>query len=64
MSPFHIFCSCRSRGFFFNSARDAEKTSTDDLDVMTRMQLDYVGFWIQYEYEEGRSENHHLITST
>jgi hypothetical protein len=42
----------RSRGFFFNSARDHEKSSIDDLDIMTRMQLDYVGFWLQYEYEE------------
>ena len=45
--------STRSRSFFFDSERDAERVAITDLDVMTRMQLDYVGFHIQFRYEEG-----------
>ncbi len=45
--------STRSRSFFFESERDTERVAVDDLDVMTRMQLDYVGFWVQYRYEDG-----------
>ena len=45
--------STRSRSFFFENERDAERVSIDEPDITTRMQLDYVGFWIQYNYEEG-----------
>ncbi len=44
--------STRSRSFFFENERDTEKVAINDLDVMTRMQLDYVGFWVIYQYEE------------
>ena len=45
--------STRSRSFFFENERDQERISIDELEVTTRMQLEYVGFWIQHKYVEG-----------
>ena len=45
--------STRSRSFFFENERDSERVSIDELDVITRMQLSYVGLWIHYKHEDG-----------
>ncbi len=44
--------STRTRSFFFENERDIERASIDDIDTLQRMQQDYVGYWIQYKYED------------
>jgi hypothetical protein len=45
--------STRTRSFFFENDRDAERASIDDIDTLSRMQQGYVGFWIQYRFDTG-----------
>ena len=44
--------STRTRSFFFDSERDNEVASIEDLDILTRIQTGFVGFWIMYKYDE------------
>ena len=44
--------STRSRSFFFDNEYDNEKATVDDMDTLARMQTGYVGFWIQYKYDD------------
>ena len=44
--------STRTRSFFFANQRDTEVATIEDLDILTRIQTGFVGFWIQYKYDE------------
>ena len=47
--------STRTRSFFFENESDRERASVDDLDILTRMQTGFVGFWIMYKYDSSVS---------
>ena len=47
--------STRVRSFFFENENDRERATVDDLDILTRMQLGFVGFWIMYKYDSAVS---------
>ena len=47
--------STRTRSFFFENENDRERATVDDLDILTRMQTGFVGFWIMYKYDNAVS---------
>jgi len=42
-----------TRSFFFSNENDREVASFEDPQTLRRLEQDYVGFWVQYKYEEG-----------
>ena len=42
-----------TRNFFFSNENDREVAKFEDFETRRRMEDDYVGFWVQYKYDEG-----------
>jgi hypothetical protein len=42
-----------TRSFFFENENDREVAQSNDLQTFRKLELGYVGFWVQYKYEEG-----------
>ena len=42
-----------TRSFFFSNENDREVAAYEDPQTLRRLEQDYVGFWVQYKYEEG-----------
>jgi len=42
-----------TRSFFFSNENDREVAKYEDPQLLRRLEQDYVGFWVQYKYEEG-----------
>jgi len=42
-----------TRSFFFSNENDREVASYADPQTLRRLEEDYVGFWMQYKYEDG-----------
>jgi len=43
-----------TRSFFFSSSQTEREVSTsNDLQMIRRLEQDFVGFWVQYKFEEG-----------
>ena len=42
-----------TRSFFFSNENDREVAVYADRMTLTKLEEDYVGFWVQYKYEEG-----------
>ena len=42
-----------TRSFFFSNENDREVASYADPQTLRRLEEDYVGFWVQYKYEDG-----------
>jgi hypothetical protein len=42
-----------TRSFFFSNENDREVAKFEDFEMKRRMEEGYVGFWVQYKYDEG-----------
>jgi len=42
-----------TRSFFFSSENDREVSKSNDLQTIRKLELGFVGFWVQYKYEAG-----------
>ena len=42
-----------TRSFFFSNENDREVAAYEDPQTLRRLEQDYVGFWVQYKYDEG-----------
>ena len=42
-----------TKSFFFENENDREVAESNDLQTFRKLEVGYVGFWVQYKYEAG-----------
>jgi len=53
MGKIALYESKITRSFFFSNENDREVASYEDPQLLRRLEQGFVGFWVQYKYEEG-----------
>ena len=48
-----LYDSKVTRSFFFSNENDKEVAKYEDPITLRKLEADYVGFWVQYKFEEG-----------